>query len=89
MSRPWRVVFRASARRDLARRTEKVQPAVIEVCEAIAEDPRRLGKPLTLELEGYWATRRGPYRVVYELDGRRRTVIVVAVGHRSDVYRRR
>lgn len=54
---------------------------------AIAENPRRLGKPLRFELDDRWAARRGPYRVIYELDEKARTVTVTAVAHRADVYR--
>jgi mRNA interferase RelE/StbE len=35
------------------------------------------------------SARRGDYRVIYRIDDRARQVIVVAVEHRSDVYRPR
>jgi mRNA-degrading endonuclease RelE of RelBE toxin-antitoxin system len=41
------------------------------------------------ELEGHWVARRGPYRIVYTLDEGARTVSVLAVAHRADVYRQR
>lgn len=63
--------------------------AVIELLPAVAANPRRLGKPLKFELEGRWAARRGPYWVIYELDEGSRTVTVLAVAHRADVYRPR
>lgn len=56
---------------------------------AIAGNPKRLGKPLRFELDGRWAARRGPYRVIYALDEKAHTVTVLAVAHRSDAYRRR
>ncbi len=34
-----------------------------------------------------WRVRIGSYRVIYEIDDRRRTVLVVHVGHRRDAYR--
>jgi mRNA-degrading endonuclease RelE of RelBE toxin-antitoxin system len=40
-------------------------------------------------LAGLWAARRGPYRVVYEIDDDQETVIVVRIDHRSDIYRPR
>jgi mRNA interferase RelE/StbE len=49
--------------------------------------PRRVGKPLRRELEGLWSARRGPYRVVYEIDDEKRLVVVMRVDHRTDVYR--
>jgi mRNA interferase RelE/StbE len=63
--------------------------SIIETFAAIAANPRRLGKPLRFELEGLWSARRGPYRIIYEIDDRTHRVIVVAVGHRADIYRRR
>lgn len=85
----WALALSAAARRDLAQLPESAAGAVIEVFGAIAGNPHRLGKPLSLELEGLWSARRGPYRVVYEIDEARRAVTVIAVGHRRDVYRRR
>lgn len=76
-----------------ARRLDKLPgdavAAIIETFGAIAGNPRRLGKPLRFELEGLWSARRGPYRVIYEIDDATRTITVVAVGHRADVYRTR
>ena len=68
---------------------ERYASAVIELLPAIAANPKRLGKPLRFELEGHWSARRGPYRIVYTLDEGDRTVTVLAVAHRADIYRRR
>ena len=38
---------------------------------------------------GTWTARRGTYRVLYEIDEDSRTVLVVAIEHRGDVYRSR
>jgi mRNA interferase RelE/StbE len=53
---------------------------------ALAERPYVVGKPLTRELAGYHSARRGAYRVVYRVDDRTRTVHVVRIDHRADVY---
>jgi mRNA interferase RelE/StbE len=87
--RVWRVVVIAPARRAFDRLPISVAAAVPETLDAIAENPRRLGKPLMLEHEGRFSARRGPYRIIYELDEQERVVRVVAIGHRRDVYRRR
>ena len=34
-----------------------------------------------------WRIRAGDYRVVYEIDDAARTVTVIKIGHRSNVYR--
>jgi mRNA interferase RelE/StbE len=87
--RGWRLNVSGRAERQLSRLPEKAAAAVLETLAAIAEDPRLIGKPLRFELEGLWSARRGSYRVIYRTDARRRVVTVVAIGHRTDVYRRR
>ena len=84
------VVWTPTARRSLNRVSAKVANAVVEfVHGSLAENPRRVGRPLRLELEGLHSARRGDYRVLYRIDEERRRVEVVAVEHRSDAYRPR
>lgn len=78
-----------TARRQLRRLPERYAAAIVELLPAIAANPKRLGKPLRFELEGRWAARRGPYRVIYALDERTHTVTVLAIAHRADAYRPR
>ena len=76
------------ARRQFHRLPISVAAAVLETLDAIAENPRRLGKPLMLEHEGRFSARRGPYRIIYELHEDDHLVRVIAIGHRRDIYRR-
>jgi len=85
----WRVEVMAPARREFDRLPISVAAAVLETLNAIAGNPKRLGKPLMLEHEGRYSARRGPYRIIYELDEDAQLVRVFAIGHRRDVYRRR
>lgn len=85
----WDVRVMAPARRQLGRLPTAVAAAAVETLGAIAANPRRLGKPLRFELEGCFSARRGPYRIIYRLDADARTVHVLAVAHRANVYRPR
>lgn len=89
-SRRYELLVAATADRSLARLPEAVAAAVVEfMLGDLMEAPRRVGHPLRRELAGLWAARRGPYRVVYEIDDDKRTVRVLRIDHRSDVYRPR
>ncbi len=89
-SRGYRLVVTATAERSLARLPEKVAAAIVEfMIGAFVDAPRRVGHPLQRELAGLWAARRGPYRVVYEIDDEALTVTVMRIDHRADIYRRR
>jgi mRNA interferase RelE/StbE len=86
----WELAVAASAERQLARLPGKVAPAVVEfMVGPLRENPHVVGHALQRELAGLWSARRGAYRIVYEIDERSHTVIVLRVDHRADVYRRR
>jgi mRNA interferase RelE/StbE len=77
-----------SAARSLDRLPESVAAAVVEFLTGpLLQEPRRVGKPLTRQLAGYWSARRGAYRVVYAIDEEKSLVLVVRIEHRADVYR--
>ncbi len=79
-----------SARRDLAKLPEKVATAVVEfIYGGLADNPLRVGRELHLELTGLHAARRGDFRVIYRMDDPRHRVVVIAIDHRADIYRRR
>jgi|tagenome__1003787_1003787.scaffolds.fasta_scaffold20802573_2 mRNA interferase RelE/StbE len=50
-------------------------------------DPQTLGRPLSGGLSGLWRYRVGDYRLIWELRRKVLTIVVVRLGHRSDVYR--
>ena len=52
---------------------------------ALATDPRA-GEPLIRELEGFWKYRVKRFRIVYAIHTGRRTVRILAVGHRKRIY---
>ena len=84
------IAWTAASRRALTRLPEKVATAVVEfLYGSLASNPYRVGKPLKLGLEGLYSARRGDYRVVYRIDDDRHQVTVVAIEHRSDIYRPR
>jgi mRNA interferase RelE/StbE len=87
---PYEVAWTGAARRALTRLPEKVGTAVIEFCYgALAENQQRVGKSLRFDLTGLHSARRGDFRVVYRINEPDRRIDVVAIEHRSDVYRPR
>ena len=50
------------------------------------EEPRPRGCEKLTARERY-RVRQGPYRIIYAVDDQERTVTVVKIGHRKDVYR--
>lgn len=54
--------------------------------ERLTIDPIGFGKPLRYSLKGYRRIRVSDYRVVYRIAQEVKTVIIVAIKHRKDVY---
>jgi mRNA interferase RelE/StbE len=79
----------ARAERDPQRLPEKMATACVEfIFGPLAESPQRVGKPLRGELSGLHSARRGDYRVIYGVVEDARTVEILHMDRRSDVYRR-
>ena len=84
------IAWTAPARRALTRLPEKVATAAVEfLYGSLAASPHRVGKPLKLALDGLHSAHRGDYRVIYRINDQHRRVDVVAIEHRSDIYRPR
>jgi mRNA interferase RelE/StbE len=63
----------------------RVQAAI----ELLADDPRPPQARKLVGGAGEWRVRTGDFRIVYEIYDGRLFVLVVAVGHRREVYGRR
>jgi mRNA interferase RelE/StbE len=74
------------ARRALARLAEPDYSRILDAIRALGITPRPVGCRKLTDRDG-WRIRVGDYRVVYEVDDARRTVTVLDIGHRRDVYR--
>jgi mRNA interferase RelE/StbE len=85
----YEIRFQPAARRAIAQRLpEAVAAAVLEFCEAtLAVNPQRVGKPLFGPLAGCHGARRGTYRIVYRIEENTRTVHVLDIDHRAEIYR--
>ena len=49
-------------------------------------NPRQRGKGLTANRSGQWRYRVGDYRIIAKIEDDRVLILVLEVGHRSEVY---
>jgi mRNA interferase RelE/StbE len=59
---------------------------ILQRIRSLAQDPRPAGCEKLSGMERY-RIRQGLYRIIYEIEDRRLTVLVVKVAQRRDVYR--
>ena len=87
----WRVEFTPGAERDLKQLDQPIQKRIAKVLHerlVASEDPRAIGEALKGDLAGLWRYRVGDHRILCLIEDERAAVTVVAIGHRSSIYRR-
>ncbi|MFJ4029398.1 type II toxin-antitoxin system RelE/ParE family toxin [Paenarthrobacter sp. NPDC089989] len=61
----------------------RIQAAI----ELLADSPRPPGAKKLVGSANDWRVRTGDYRIIYEIQDGRLVILVVAVGHRRDIYK--
>lgn len=82
----YRLEFRPAAIRALRQLDAAIVGRVRGAIALLASEPRPPGSRKLSGRDAY-RVRVGDYRIIYTIDDPKRTVVVVLVGHRSDVYR--
>ena len=83
----YRVLIERSAEKDLAKLPPDVHCRVIDALKALAANPRPPGCRKLTGSRNDWRIRVGDYRVIYEIAGAIRVVLVHRIRHRREVYR--
>ena len=85
----YHVEVAAAAVRQLRKLDRSAQRRVQAAVELLAAEPRPNGAKKLVGGDGEWRVRTGDYRIVYEIHDNVLLVLVVAVGHRREIYDRR
>ncbi len=81
------VEFAASARREFKALERAIQRRVATRIDALANQPFPPGAKKLQGERDLYRLRVGDYRIIYRVDGKRVTVLILKIGHRRDVYR--
>jgi len=84
--RSYRVSIKRSAEREMDTLPSQVLKRVARTILGLEDEPRPSGCKKLRGVDEY-RLRIGPYRVLYTVDDTIRSVEIVAVGHRREVYR--
>jgi len=83
----YRLLIKPSAGKEIeALGQKKDRQRIVSRIAALAAEPRPLGCEKLAGAEGRYRIRQGQFRIVYAVDDDTRTVEVVKVGHRGEVY---
>lgn len=82
----YELAFKKSVAKDLRVLPKNDIKRLMQRIRALADEPRPVGCEKLSGQERY-RIRQGAYRIVYAIEDRRLTVVVVKIAHRRDVYR--
>ena len=85
----YRIELSPAAARQLRKLNGPALLRVQAVVELLARQPRPAGAKKLVGGRGEWRVRTGDYRIIYEIDDGVLLVLVLAIGHRRDIYRQR
>ena len=80
----YRVLLHPKAARFLEKANASVRDQVKQGLRDLENSPERRGE--RLKHSQFWRIRVGDYRAIYEIDEEKKTVIILFIGHRRDVY---
>jgi mRNA interferase RelE/StbE len=84
----YRLEYQPGVLRSLERFPRQVQKRIVERLESLRDNPRPPGS-VKLAGEDAYRVRVGDYRIIYAIYDDRLVVLVIDIGHRGEVYRRR
>lgn len=83
------VSFEEKAEKEFLKLSKSIQIQILKYLKKIEalENPKDMGKPLRGNLKDYWRYRVGDYRLICKIREQELLVVVVALNHRSKVYK--
>jgi mRNA interferase RelE/StbE len=85
----YRIELSRGAEKVLAALPGEARDRIASKIDALTENPRPQGAKKLSGEDDLYRVRAGDYRVVYEIRDRVLIVLVLNIGHRREVYRRR
>lgn len=83
------IEIRPAALRQLRKIDPVARRRIQAAVEILSETPRPPGAKKLVGGQGEWRVRTGDYRIVYEIQDDVLVVLVVAIGHRREIYQSR
>ncbi|MGH9453597.1 MAG: type II toxin-antitoxin system RelE family toxin [Terriglobia bacterium] len=86
----WHIEFSRTAEKQIGKLGRQAQTSILSYLrEKVqpAANARQFGKMLHGDKQGLWRYRVGDYRIICNILDSRLKVVVLAIGHRKEIYR--
>ena len=85
----YRITLAPAAARQLRKFDPQVRRRIQAALELLSSNPRPPAATQLVGGAGEWRIRTGDYRIVYEIEDEQLLVLVLRMGHRSEIYKAR
>jgi len=85
----WKIEWDSQALKDAKKLDRNARKKIVEYLEKrvlASQNPYQFGKPLKGNKAGIWRYRVGDYRILCQIEDQVLVILVIAVGHRKDIY---
>ena len=84
----WEIVFTKKAQKQINDLDKPIQSRIKKaILEKLTTNPAVYLEPLAGELGGYYKLRVGDYRLICSKEDDKLIVVVIEIGHRSEIYK--
>jgi mRNA interferase RelE/StbE len=83
----YELLIERRAEKDLKKLETSLFTVVVEKIKSLSENPHLAGSRKLSGSQNDWRIRIGDYRVLYEIDNKARTIKIMRVKRRREVYR--
>lgn len=84
----YKIIWHKEALDDLKRLDTRLRQKIFEKVETyLSKDPIGLGKSLKQNLAGIFRYRYGNYRIIYVVNMPEKSMVILEVGHRKEIYK--
>jgi len=83
----YELLIERHAEKDLKKLDATLFSLIVEKIKSLSENPHPAGSRKLSGSQNDWRIRIGDYRALYEIDNKARTVKIMRVKHRREVYR--
>ena len=82
----YRVKFAASAARELRSLPHEAKLRIGKAVDALCRNPRPRGTRKLMGQKQLFRIRAGDYRIIYDIDDSRKSILITRVRHRGEAY---
>ena len=84
----YQILFEKASIKSLSKLPAEAQVKIVEAIENLSENPRPNGSKKLEGREGY-RIRIGDYRVIYLINDKKITVLILDIGKRKEIYKKK